>query len=278
MPAFKVNFFFKHILGGWSETYYAEDTNITSAAVDAGILAPLRAKLLGVGSELTTIRVSDETITGDSVVESNPAVARVLPTAISDTPWQTVLCSLQAGSIYRRNLAVRGIPDLVYEPVTPTEKTNRDLWFQSLKNDFFARLINAVAGWRERVHLRSADNLSRKILQFTPGVGRYVLTLNSALTAPTVGDFLKITKIREFPSLAGEFPILAFTTVAPFTVDIAANNPTTFVYRHKAECRLQIIGYRQITTANFVRFGSHRVGRPFGEQVGRRRRRVVQAA
>jgi len=31
MPAYRVNFLFKHSLGGWSETYFTEEANITSA-------------------------------------------------------------------------------------------------------------------------------------------------------------------------------------------------------------------------------------------------------
>lgn len=277
MPLYRVNFLFKHPLGGWSETYFTEEPSITSASVNAFILAPLRGKLLGVGADLIAYRVSDEGVTGDSEVTNNPAYTRILPSAASDTPWQTALCRLNATPIYRRHLALRGIPDLVYEPVTPTEKTNRDLWFQSLNSEFLARLKNDVAHWKERVHLRSVDNLPRKILQIVPGAGKYVLTLNSALSGAVVGDFLRILKIREFPALASAFPILDQSSVAPWTVDIAYNGPESFPYRHRAEARLDIVGSRQITGGDFVRFSSHRVGRFFGQPVGRRKRRRLPA-
>lgn len=273
MAFFRVNFLFKHPLGGWSETYFVQENSIDIAVVDAGLLAPLRGKLLGVGADLVAARISDEGISGDSEVINNPEYTRLLPTAISDTPWQTALCRINATSIYRRQLALRGIPDLVYEPVTPTEKTNRDLWFQSLSTEFLARLRNNVANWRLNVSLRSTDNLPRRILQIVPGVGRYVLTLNSPLTGLAVGDFVRITKIREFPSLAGNFPVLAFSEAAPWTVDIAYTGPEGFTYKHKAQVRINMPGYKAVTGASFVRFSKHNVGRFFGQPVGRRKRR-----
>lgn len=277
MPAFKIDFLFRHALGGWSETYYTEETTIGSASINAFILAPLRGKLLGVGADLVAYRTSDVGISGDSEVTNNPTYTRLLPNAKSDTPWQTALVRLNATPIYRRHLALRGIPDLVYEPVTAQERTDSANWFQSLKNDFIARLSNDVAHWKERVHLRSSDNLPRKILQIAPGAGRFVLTLNTPFEGLVVGDFLRILKIREYPNLAGSFPVLAFSSVAPWTVDIAFNDPTTLTYRHKAEARIDIIGYKQITGGDFVRFSSHRVGRFFGQSVGRRKRRRLPA-
>jgi len=110
--AFKVNFFFTGSLGsGWTETWYNNGVDYTQTLLQANQLGTLRQGLAGVGSVLKEIRVSDDNITGDSLTDVSGNNLFFEKTEQTDVPFVSALVSMSAGTLYRRSLQIRGVPD-----------------------------------------------------------------------------------------------------------------------------------------------------------------------
>lgn len=113
MATYKITFIFGADKQGWSELWYVDANDIQTAGLRGLEVASSRKGLLGTGSVLEAIRVSDEAIRNDSLIQLTPPVAAGpgVGNAIRDTPGNAWLCRIQAGALYRRQLWLRGIPD-----------------------------------------------------------------------------------------------------------------------------------------------------------------------
>lgn len=119
MPIMKGTFLFGQGRNGWSESYYIEATDYAAAQTRFKRLATNRSLLLGKGSYIDGIRISDEAILNDSYpVDLGTGTAT--QDAVTDTPWNSIYVRAQAGALYRRQFHLRGVPDswITIDPTT----------------------------------------------------------------------------------------------------------------------------------------------------------------
>lgn len=127
MPFFKVNYFFKLDEAGWSETFYTPDLADAGVALDrARTLVVPRVRLLAndhlasINPRLAEVRVSDVAIQRDSLVFTVSPTDGVNATPVIDDAvlpiFNSLLIRLEAGSLYRRQLYLRGIPKQLSGP------------------------------------------------------------------------------------------------------------------------------------------------------------------
>lgn len=273
MATFKINLFFSLGKAGWSETWYTRRANIDVALRDARGLAQARAALLASDVNFDSVRVSDEAIFGDSDVIPNPTSTRFNGSTPSDEPYNAALCRIQATSVYRRQLYLRGVPVGVAKPNSPADNLRRGLWLLAVQN--FAKQVidrsSETSGFCLRVHLRGGDNPARYVQRFVDTLTGYdVVFFVGVPTGIVAGDTLQIYTVREFPTLQGRFPV---ESVSGNTVSILYPNPQPFTYRGRAYGRRVGLGTAPIDDLKFERFVTKRVGRPFDSPVGRRKRR-----
>lgn len=102
---------------GWTESYYIEATDYDAAKARYADLASTRAKLLGKGSYIDGVRVSDEAILNDAFPIDVGSTTDT-QVAVTDTPWNSIYVRAQAGALYRRQFHLRGVPDswIVIDP------------------------------------------------------------------------------------------------------------------------------------------------------------------
>ena len=114
MPTYKLIFFFDGQKQGWSETWYEQASSLSQAESDLSTLAQARADMLCPPNRIESIRASDVSIKGDSLVSffgwspKNPDVLNLT----RDQQGAAVLVRAVAGvGLYRRMMWLRGIPD-----------------------------------------------------------------------------------------------------------------------------------------------------------------------
>jgi len=96
---------------GWSETWYvAANEHIAALSAIVGI-ANGRMALLGSNAVIEGTRISDVAQTQDSLVSIIEGNQGRSPSR-SDTPWNAIYCRFITGPLHRRQVWLRGIPDL----------------------------------------------------------------------------------------------------------------------------------------------------------------------
>lgn len=112
---YKGEFIFKCQEQGWSETWYHQEDSTQAAYSNMRAVAQARADCTGQHVILQAIRVSDEAIIGDSFLWQADWTTSIpgkslnnLPADLSETAW---LARVEATSLYRRSLWLRGLPD-----------------------------------------------------------------------------------------------------------------------------------------------------------------------
>jgi len=179
MAVIKINFFFQQGKYGWSETYYADKGSLPEAIASALIVRPFRVQLLGGGGSeypvLKKIRVSEINRAGDSLVEVVSDADGKVPgdgLSFAEIPSTALLVRAEAGTEYRRQLYLRGQPDLV---VTNNGKYTRIGAYPTTLEVFFAALI------REHWGLLAATKPAPPLPLITD--------ITQVLTRPTVAAF-----------------------------------------------------------------------------------------
>lgn len=118
MPIFKGTFIFNQGRNGWSEVYYVDTDGYDNAKARFARLSRSRAGLLGKGTSIDGVRVSDESVLNDAYPVDVGDV--VTFDATTDTPWNSIYVRAQAGALYRRQFHLRGVPDswITIDPAT----------------------------------------------------------------------------------------------------------------------------------------------------------------
>lgn len=285
----KATLFFEDHKYGWSESYFQDGIdNLGVIYGDAIALAEQRATLNGAGVLMPYIRVSNEAIKRDSLVQQInlftigpgtqeiPAGANVVKTAFAtsgstkpDRPYSAVLLRFEAGSLYHRLMYMRGIPDdLITDPVGPA---NNQGWAKSFL-DWRALFEARLSRWKIKVLSKEDANVFKKVTRLqrpTDGVSVIV-------TVPGHGyansDRVRLEGLppqaRAFNGVWRVFEVTADT----FTLEGTRGPVLDYITLTGTAHRLEYV-YKGITDI-VTRGQTHRdTGRPFDSPRGRRKSR-----
>jgi hypothetical protein len=146
MPVIRVNLIFQGAFQGWTETYFCLSAATPDAAVNAAVVAnglcDKRAELLAVPNNLIGVRASDDEINRDSIVRLFNLPYRGAWTG-SAPVFNTLTCRMEATSLFRRSIYLRGIPSEIVSPTnggyvaTPAWSTSFNNWRNLLLNPNF---------------------------------------------------------------------------------------------------------------------------------------------
>lgn len=135
MPMAKVTFFYEYGSYGWSESlWHTYTSDLIECSTDAEAYGAARAKISGAGVYLAAMRFSDDIIYRDSKFDpqsfytANPGVpgpTSPVPNAVQvvgqvggestppANPYDAVQIRMEGGSLYRREMMVRGLPQSI---------------------------------------------------------------------------------------------------------------------------------------------------------------------
>lgn len=287
MATFKCSMMFHSDIYGWSETFYREDTDYTSAFTVFRELAEKRHALNGGGVSLDYVRISDDAIQRDAFV-SAPGEVTVSPNqsqpdtnvpfirvqwGIPDQPHSGVLVRIEATALYHAMHCLRGVPDaLIVWPAGPSNLIGWDEAFRRWR-DYL------IGNFRIKVRKQDEGFTKKPINGARIDLGPPVTwQLHAQGYAPVVGDKLRVTNFRwtrGSPRINGLWQVETVNAgTAEFTL---ANFPKPDGFNFFAPTRpltgfVQLVGwaYPTITAAIIRGESSRKPGRPFGQQPGRR--------
>lgn len=258
-----------HRIGGWTESWYTNQSTISAAinlatqsAAPLGLqtvgIVPARAQLLGLGAAIVGLRFQ-------SVVPAGPSqsVAVNYPGNAShpnDAPQLALLCKAPGLNVNNvRRFTLRGLPDAN----TIEGEFSNDPVFSPALTAFFASLVN----WQFRG--RDLSQLANKILSIS-ALG--VVTFEVGVTY-NVLDFVRILKSKDSSGnlRGGRFQV---GSIGPGPNVITLNN-WGFGATTGGTGRKDVVVFPAVDAANtnFSRVVTRRVGRPFTQYRGRRSRR-----
>jgi hypothetical protein len=263
----RATFFFKDTnQHGWTETIHSQKSDLPSVLTAAKAVVPLRVKCLGQSSRLVYVRVSDDLVVRDSqvyVVPLDDQVPKNPDLGTSDPANTSLVVRLQASSLVRRTLYMRGLPDNIVEDAghyspTPLFSANFALWVSQLVSDSWA--------------IKTVDRLI--VQHIITSVAQDVVTGRITVTTLdahglTLTSGVQIKGAKGAVAINGLHPIYALPSALSFVI-----NSTVIIPAYLGGGLAAIPGYvlAQITQGTPVRIGERKAGRPFDSPVGRRRK------
>lgn len=265
----KVTYIFNFGRNGWSETWYqATSDNLDQVMILARQVATKRAALLAKGASLEAIRVSDEQVSGDSILETTPnkLATTEASTKDPDTAWNCWLGRATSGSLYRRSVWFRGAPDewIIWDPTTlkfapvPT--------FAKAVADFEAILVKNVFAIKA-LGKELAFSPITKISKIEEGVGgKYKITA-------TAHGFVNTDSVRVYgvkgDNISDVNGVWEVFNATADTFEIPLNVSVGFLYKGGGKVRVRKYKYPQIDFLEYVRAAKRDTGRAFFVTRGR---------
>lgn len=279
---------------GWSEEHFHMTAGtLEAAANDLFTLARARTRLLGIGVELTGLKISDVTVWRDSRLQVpftyrvvsglpvyNPAF-RTLAFWQADFAYASLLARLEGAGppLYRRAHWISGNPDGAQD-ITTRDSRSTPAWNDAW--DTYRELLVPPHGgapkWGFRVKSRDpATTFETLIDAIEPASGALMFVNLPAAFAP--GKWVVIRNVRGLtPRIAGTYLITGralvggITTITLDHVGTAGDGaPLDGEYTGTGLVRLLVpltVGYK---TVLIRRFGKKNVGGPSGRARGRRK-------
>lgn len=269
MPLLKATFFFEDDAGyGWSEGHYNTAGDRTACMDAAKTLLPIRVRLLGLGSRLTFIRVSDELVPGDSLPypvppgDQSPAGNHSDSHDIANTCLLVRIDGNEARA--RRSLYLRGFDDkyVANGRFAPDSGfTSRfNAWKNALKAD----------GWA--VKYKSLFIIPHNIntLVQDPATGRVTVTTFDA-HGLVQGDGAVLTRNKGIGAPNGTFPVIGVPSPTSFVINW--NRLMGFITAAGRVVKMDH-ALSPVNNLYVVRAGKRSSGRPLGSPRGRRSART----
>lgn len=267
MADFKTTWVFGLADSGWSETWYSTFSTIGLAEDFAVSAAPFRAALMGTPARLLAQRVSDVDIKGDSSFFDFNTVILPYQTLRSDTPWNTWLVRVNAGTLYRRAMHLHGVPDDWIKYDADGSQILPQALAIAVK-----QFENVVAG---NFELRSLVKVPDAGYTLVTGLGADTdgfLTIAVGALTFTVGQTvtMKFWKGPDAKILNGTFTVkkAGVGTCSLSLLAVAVTNPAA---DFAGKVAIRGIIYPKVTTLELERFAAKRTGRAFFVAAGRRR-------
>jgi hypothetical protein len=218
MPVIRVTVFFKQEEAGWTETYFLDRLTLDAATSSCIELCNRRADMLTGNSNLVAFRTSIEGVNRDARL-----VFFDLPKngayGLSHPPFVCVDVRMEAGTLYRRTLYLRGIPKKI---TTGTQFNASPDWqaaYQAWKALFG---LQAPAGWSIYAHDPAAPSVD--IITVLPVPGE---PLQKSISCPLTQS------LAPFPDAGGRVVINAprGTDVRGSVVVVQKINITTMIVK-----------------------------------------------
>jgi hypothetical protein len=270
MPVYQMTAVFNQGKAGWSETWYCTVSNHEAALTKLKATLPLRQGLLGGGASIEYIRVSDVAIRGDSQVQqlTNWAIS-TSPTG-ADEPWDGVYVRCEAGPLYRRQMFLRGIPDVWAGPAGAfpgAPPLNADMT-QAVKK-WSTRAINE--GYQLRCTDKEGAGATKTPIDALAADPQGRTTITCAANLGAVNDRFIISNYEgeDRKLLNGVHKILAKAgNVYTFKLKFATlEDPSD---NTGGQARPQVIVYKPLEAVEIIRMAKRSTGRAFFLPVGRR--------
>lgn len=271
MPTYKTTWIFNQSRYGWTESWYFDQPNPEYALEIAKKLAIKRTDLLANNVLLEYIRISDIDVLSDSLVFGiQKWGTRDQPRG--DTPWNAIYCRVEAGSAYRRQMWLRGIPDdwIQLEASNPADNPI-DPTLQAAFNAFRSALTNNA--FKLKVISKDIGDVTERPVTALGqnGSGQIVFSAVGLTSQP--GDEFRSKKWSgpDKKQLNGVFKVVTNTgaavTIAKKYTDLTAPDEDS-----GGKLVARIVKYKDITDAKIMRVAKRNTGRAFFVQAGRRKR------
>lgn len=272
MPTYKVDWIFNQGRAGWTETWYASHTTIEDAMKVGKEGAAVRARLLGQGARLEHVRVSDVDILRDSLAED----VNVVPSndgSIADTPWNAILCRINATELYRRQLWLRGVPDIWIDLDLGNPNANLGRVLARPQFDAFIAWLKRTPGYMLKVISKTGQGTTGPLISSLTanGLGRVVLHAAGSLANP--GEQIRMSGWTgpDAALLNGVFRVVD-RDAATVTIDLQFALLTDPNSNNNGKVRTRKQVYTEVTGGAILRCRKRSTGRAFFAPVGRRRR------
>lgn len=273
MPIYRCNLFFELLKRGWSETYFTPNLANPEVALNTTerLVAPrvalLAAPLTAIAPRLTEIRISDVDVQRDSLVK---AIAPADGTANGGPAGDclpinvALLMRLNSGSLYRRQLYIRGIPAQLsnqqgeYKP-NADYNTKLDAFFTALRINSFGiyAWLKPTAPVRPLKAILGVQNLPGGVTIETPGHG----LINN--------DQIRVQSCPGTQGVRGNWHV---HVIDDQHYSLVGAPPYTGVYIGGGLWYKRIQDTVIFTDMNVEGLTHHDTGRPFDSPRGRRRR------
>lgn len=273
VATWKTTFIFNEGKSGWSETWYKTgaslSTTINNILTDALVLKGLRTPLLGQGCVLEAIRISDVAIRGDSKLWSAFLTAPTDQTQSADAAGFSMLCRVEAGSLYRRQQWLRGIRDdwlvrdiVTGQPIAPPALTTAYTAFR-------LQLINDH--WQLRCIDKEAPNLIVSPITGFIADGTNTKVLAAGFAGVQVGDEVRVRGIvgPDAKALNKVWKVLA-ADAAGVTIGLPFASLIAPALDLLGKLQTRVVVYKDITDAEMLRLATRQTGRAFFVPRGRR--------
>lgn len=277
----KATFFFHDLNSnaGWSESHYRVPPASHSAVLHhADLLAEKRAKLLGANVKLHYVRVSDDSLTRDSLVSEGPTIVNASEEGQppvydltyvgkpADFPWVALLCRAESGFLYRKSIYLRGMPDVWTH--APSGKMVEEYW----KNKF-NQYKNALRNnWAFKALSKDPSIAPQKAITNVAVSG-----FNCVVSCPShgfaVGDKIRIAGVK-FTTIAtglkinGVWQIGSVPDGNSFTI---IGGPPSIAYLSGGTAQKRVYDIQPYDEISMQRFIKKSTGKPFFLPTGKRR-------
>ena len=302
MPTAKVTFFYEYGTYGWSESlWHPYTSDLIECSTDAEAYGQARMKISGSGVYLQAIRFSDDIVYRDSKYDpksyfaSNPgqpnpsspnegAVVIVAPPAGLDpqpvaNPYDAVQVRMEGGSLYRREMMVRGLPQNIMSP-------NFGPVIQGVYAQAFTAWSNLFkTTWQFRAKNRSGGNSLVPVVGVVPAVGNLPAGVLCANPTVAAGNYVQLLGFRNYQGVRGKYYVQsvaapggiggAFSVVylIGFT-SIQITNANGYIQLLSTAGGTPQPSYQSITAVRVIGQTHRKTGRPFEGPRGRSRARV----
>jgi len=265
MGLIKCNFFFRQGEDGWSETIYNNRDTLGAAMEDCLVLNGLRQQLLTGSTDMLQIRVSDENVLRDSRFSQTPGYPfHGSITAVQSGPASTCIrMRCEAGDLHRRMYFLHAPPKNCYTGAGLADplpiQTALNAWKTELKTGHWGIKTRTLVGAAQRPFTSVTDTGLIETTSVPPvfAAGQYV-------------QFLGVNGIM--PRANRPFQVNAISPIGPtYLIGIRRWKPRPSILTG-GFFYIFTYGFSAIDGVEIDGIGTRKIGRPFGQPVGRRSR------
>ena len=285
----KVSMFFEDLEGyGWSENwYYPWTISIDDAKAPAQALFKARLGLCAAGIQGLYLRVSDDSVLGDSDVDTtsyqvgngvgnnpstggnqkNPSIIKPGSAGSPVGPNDCLTIRLEMGFNYHSIKYFRGLGnDVITSPPGPVIAGD----FLTAWNAYKKLLVNGL--WQLKVRSKTGTSQKTPILGIVGGLTTPIVITTAQAHQIQAGQVFRIGGFRNMPGIRGTY---VATSVTATTISVAGPPIASVQIPNKGYTQLLSPAYLAITSCQADEQAYRKSGRPFGQRPGRRKARPV---
>jgi hypothetical protein len=278
MANFRVTYFMNQGRAGWSETWYLTKDSAVAALQSAIAAGIVRTNLMGWGTRIDAVRVSDEAILFDKELRGPdafpvPAEGNIVSGSVQNAaldPGDALLCVAGAGQLYHRPFWYRGLPDNMTVWVTGNPQRQWTTGFVIAHNTYVQRLITEqfrFRCWSKDPTVTLPQNITA--IHFDGVTDSYKYTVPAHGYA--VGTRIKVYGAQGDGCKKANGPARVTKVIPPddFVTNRTGDLLSLPEYTGGGKVQLQVYTYPQIQTLVPERFVRRAQGRAFFVQRGR---------